>query len=102
MHTRDTSQPNQTEAPLHCYSRSFTTAWANRQRSSVAGLADMLVKSPRKFIILMIAKKIVGFNYPKNVLFNFENKITAMQLFNTVVDRDAIVKEPVLLFSKLN
>ena len=44
--------------------------------SSVADLADISLKSPRKFISFMIRKQKIGLKYPKYIVLNFENKIT--------------------------
>ena len=64
---------------------------------SEAFVAEMLVRSPRKLAICIIRKSI-GFRlkYPKNILFNFENKITRRQAhLDGVINRpscdDAVV-----------
>ena len=49
--------------------------------SSVAVLADIPVRSPRKFINCIIRKKyFFSKKYPEIISFHFENKITGEQL----------------------
>ena len=52
-----------------------------REYTSVAVLANISVwlsfRSPRKLMICAIKHKFPGSQYPKNIVFNFENRSTA-------------------------
>ena len=50
--------------------------------TSVAVLAEISLRSPRKLFIFIIKKKIIGSKYPKNKLFNFEKNFTGYNIEN--------------------
>ena len=65
----------------------MTAATADLVTTSVAALAEISLRSPRKLFIFIIIKKYIGSKYPKNKLFNFEKNFTGR-------DRDVWTKSP--------
>ena len=62
----------------------MTAATADLVTTSVAALAEISLRSPRKLFIFIIIKKYIGSKYPKNKLFNFEKNFTGRHEFSAV------------------